>query len=141
LLCFGFGFWLCWQASRMKPNQAEDLLDEACEEVQVYESQHFGAKQVTQRSNQRWSVLLKAFSLTFLAEWGDRTQLATMMLAVRHPTLGVIVGSIVGHFICALIAVLGGRWVTGRISERWLTWMGGLLFIIFGVMSILAPVA
>jgi putative Ca2+/H+ antiporter (TMEM165/GDT1 family) len=134
VLCFGFGFLLCWQASRMTPSQAQQPLAEACEEVQVFESHHKESQQ-----HWPWLVMLEAFSLTFVAEWGDRTQFATMALALQQNPGGVILGGIVGHLICALIAVLGGRWAAGRISERLLTWIGGLLFIVFGTITLFAP--
>ncbi|MFM7323869.1 MAG: TMEM165/GDT1 family protein, partial [Nodosilinea sp.] len=83
------------------------------------------------------AVLVEAFTLTFVAEWGDRTQLATIALAAVHHPLGVILGGVVGHSLCAAIAVLSGKAVAGRISERWLTLSGGLLFILFGLLAVL----
>jgi putative Ca2+/H+ antiporter (TMEM165/GDT1 family) len=44
-------------------------------------------------------------------------------------------GAILGHAICALIAVIGGRVIAGRISEKQVTLIGGILFIIFGVVA------
>jgi putative Ca2+/H+ antiporter (TMEM165/GDT1 family) len=70
-----------------------------------------------------------------VAEWGDRTQLATIALAAVHHPLGVIVGAGLGHGVCAAIAVLSGKAVAGRISERWLTLSGGFLFILFGLLA------
>lgn len=63
-------------------------------------------------------VLLQAASLTFLAEWGDRSQLATVVLATREDALGVIVGGSLGHAICTGLAVIGGRMIAQKISVR-----------------------
>ena len=82
-----------------------------------------------------WAVLLEAFTLTFIAEWGDRTQLATIALAARYNPVGVVVGASLGHAICAAIAVIGGRIIAQRISERQLTFIGGCLFILFGIVA------
>ncbi|WP_310424175.1 TMEM165/GDT1 family protein [Chamaesiphon sp. VAR_48_metabat_135_sub] len=54
--------------------------------------------------------------LTFVAEWGDRNQFATITLAASKDSIGVMLGSIVGHTICALIAVIGSRAIA---STRW----------------------
>ncbi len=135
-LCFGFGGWLCWQAHRMTPDDEKVPLHEASEEVESFEDEHEGKRQQGVQRKTPWSIVLEAFMLTFLAEWGDRTQIATMALAMHGNPVGVIAGGIFGHTICALIAVVGGRWAAGRISERVITWIGGILFILFGAISI-----
>lgn len=63
-------------------------------------------------------VLLQAFTMTFLAEWGDRSQLTTIILAARDNVYGVIVGGILGHSVCTGLAVIGGRMIAQRISVR-----------------------
>lgn len=63
-------------------------------------------------------VLIQAFSMTFLAEWGDRSQLTTIILAARDNVGGVIVGGILGHSLCTGLAVIGGRMIAQRISVR-----------------------
>ena len=80
-------------------------------------------------------VWTQAFVMTFLAEWGDRTQISTIALAAVNDSLFVTLGAILGHFICTAIAVIGGRLVVGRISERVITGIGGFLFLIFGVTA------
>lgn len=45
----------------------------------------------------------------FLAEWGDRSQIATIVMAADSDPTGVVMGGIVGHALCTLVAVVGGR--------------------------------
>ncbi|WP_404789126.1 TMEM165/GDT1 family protein [Altericista sp. CCNU0014] len=137
-LCFGFGGWLCWQASRMTPADEQEPLQEASQDVKSFEAQdhHWGKRQQALKTNASWAIVLEAFILTFVAEWGDRTQLATVAIAMRGHPVGVIAGGIAGHAVCTSIAVVGGRWAAGRISERVITWIGGLLFILFGAIAI-----
>ncbi len=82
-------------------------------------------------------ILSKTFVMTFLAEWGDRTQIATASLAAKYDVIGVTAGAIVGHAICALIAVVGGKFIAGRLSERVVTAAGGVLFLIFAIVTLL----
>ncbi|XP_037087151.1 transmembrane protein 165-like isoform X2 [Pollicipes pollicipes] len=81
-------------------------------------------------------ILLEAFTLTFLAEWGDRSQIATILLAAREDAWGVTLGGCLGHALCTGLAVLGGRLISQRISARTVTLVGGVVFIIFAVSAL-----
>ncbi|XP_071442197.1 putative divalent cation/proton antiporter TMEM165 [Hetaerina americana] len=81
-------------------------------------------------------ILLQSFTLTFLAEWGDRSQLTTIILAAREDVIGVTIGGILGHAICTGMAVLGGRMIAQRISVRTVTLVGGIVFILFAVTAL-----
>ena len=52
--------------------------------------------------------------MTFLAEWGDRSQLATIILAARENVSAVVIAGILGHAFCTGLAVLGGRLIGKR---------------------------
>ncbi|XP_034115834.2 uncharacterized protein LOC117575656 isoform X1 [Drosophila albomicans] len=84
-------------------------------------------------------ILAQAFTMTFLAEWGDRSQLTTIILAASKDVYGVIVGGILGHCICTGLAVIGGRLVASKISVRTVTIVGGIVFIGFAVYAVLMP--
>lgn len=129
VLFIGFGLKLLYDASRMKGGGS--LADEQAEALEaVEECEQQLPAQVSARG-----IVAEAFALTFVAEWGDRTQFATITLAAAHSPLGVIAGATLGHAICAAIAVMCGKLIAGRISERWLTVAGGILFIVFGVVA------
>lgn len=81
-------------------------------------------------------VLLEAFTLTFLAEWGDRSQIATIGLAASADVVGVTLGGIVGHALCTGAAVLGGKHLASHIDERLVAIFGGVLFLVFGLHSL-----
>lgn len=80
-------------------------------------------------------ILVQAFTLTFIAEWGDRSQLATIALAAAKNPFGVCIGGILGHSICTGAAVLLGQKVSNMLSPRQVTFIGGILFIIFGALT------
>ncbi len=128
-LFLGFGFKLLWDASRMKGGGS--LADEQAEAMEAVDNGQGSVVALTSP----YSIVTKTFALTFVAEWGDRTQLATITLAAANHPLGVIGGATLGHAICAAIAVVCGKLIAGRISEQWLTTAGGLLFILFGIVT------
>ncbi|MBD2386314.1 TMEM165/GDT1 family protein [Cylindrospermum sp. FACHB-282] len=130
-LFIGFGIKLLYDASRMPGSAGNtEVIDEAKAAVEQAESQ-----QPKQKSD--WGIVLEAFVLTFMAEWGDRTQIATIALAASNNPIGVTLGAILGHALCAAIAVIGGKLIAGRISERQITFIGGCLFLIFGAIAII----
>jgi len=74
---------------------------------------------------------VQAFVMVFLAEWGDRSQIATIALAASEDTYFVTLGTVVGHLICTGLAVVGGRLLAKRISMRHVTLAGAVLFVLF----------
>ncbi len=81
-------------------------------------------------------VLSKTFGLVFLGEWGDRTQITTVLLAASHPPLGVALGALSGFGLCISLAVIAGRLVAGRISERATNLFAGTLFLLFAIAAL-----
>lgn len=78
---------------------------------------------------------MQAFTMTFVAEWGDRSQITTIILAARENLWGVILGGIIGHSICTGLGVIGGRIIAQKISVRTVTIVGGIVFLIFAITS------
>jgi len=122
-----FGIKLIYDAYQMPATATQHVVEEAEATIAAQ------AQKVLARSP--ISLWIQAFTMTFLAEWGDRTQISTIALAAANHPGAVTLGAILGHGICTLIAVISGRLIAGRISERMITGIGGLLFLIFGVTS------
>ncbi|TMW60300.1 hypothetical protein Poli38472_000342 [Pythium oligandrum] len=80
-------------------------------------------------------VFSQAFFMTFLAEWGDRSQIATVTLSATKDAFGVTLGAVLGHSMCTGIAVVGGKFLASRISERTVALVGGVLFLLFALHS------
>lgn len=79
-------------------------------------------------------VWVQVFAMTFLGEWGDRSQVATIAMAAGSDYWFVIIGAIVGHGICTLAAVIGGKLLATKISMRTVTICGAVSFLIFSVI-------
>jgi len=84
------------------------------------------------------SVLLQALSLTFLAEWGDKSQVSTIALSSAGSPVSVTFGGFAGHFCCTSLAVIGGHAFAEKISERVVVTVAGLLFMVFGILGVAA---
>jgi Ca2+/H+ antiporter, TMEM165/GDT1 family len=126
-----FGIKLLFDAYKMPPTQGVTCESDAEQEAIA------AVNDVNLRQSSIFGILSKTAVMTFLAEWGDRTQIATASLAAKYDAIGVTVGAIIGHAICAVIAVVGGQFIAGRLSERLVTAVGGLLFLIFAIVTAL----
>lgn len=146
LLFLGFGLWSLWDA--FKEGEAEELA-----EVEAQLDADMKANAGTTMENNKADlkkqrrpfltqffspIFLKAFSITFFGEWGDKSQLATIGLAADENPFGVVLGGIIGQALCTTAAVLGGKSLATQISEKIIGLSGGILFIVFGIQSFLA---
>jgi len=77
----------------------------------------------------------------FLAEMADKTQLATVALAVRFETLwAVVLGTTTGMLLADVPVVWIGDKLAGRIPLRTVRLVAASLFIAMGVLTLLGPV-
>jgi putative Ca2+/H+ antiporter (TMEM165/GDT1 family) len=80
-------------------------------------------------------LIASVFSLIFVAELGDKTQLATMALvASGKPRLAVFIGASLALLATTALGVVFGEAVTRVISPLWLKRIAGAGFIILGVL-------
>lgn len=145
-LFFFFGGRSLWDSWNSTGGESEEL-EEVEKEMQEKEAKKAGveAGRIKKYKNPFNSVarailspvFVETFVLTFLAEWGDRSQIATIGLAASIDIVGVTLGGIVGHSICTGAAVMGGKQMASHIQERTVLLVGGLLFIAFGVHAII----
>jgi putative Ca2+/H+ antiporter (TMEM165/GDT1 family) len=80
------------------------------------------------------------FSTVFVAELGDKTQLATLLYAsdASHPKMTVFAASAAALIATSGIAVLAGSFVSEQIDPKIVRWVAGLGFIAVGVWILLA---
>jgi len=130
LLFVGFGVKLLVDAQGMTTDEAEDEEKQAEKAINAAESQG-------PISSSR-AVIWEAFALVFVAELGDRTQLATIFLATApaFSFAGLLAGTLLGHAVVTLLAVGAGKWIGGRISEKLLYRLSGGLFLAFGLFAL-----
>lgn len=73
--------------------------------------------------------------LFFLAEMGDKTQLATVALAARYQdAISVTFGTTLGMMLTDGLAVFLGDRLAHKVQMHWIRWFAATLFMIFGVL-------
>jgi putative Ca2+/H+ antiporter (TMEM165/GDT1 family) len=82
-----------------------------------------------------WKVVSSTFAVVFLAELGDKTQLATMLLAGDQPGArwAVFLGSAAALVVASAIGVMAGAWIAYHVPERALKIVASLGFIVMGL--------
>lgn len=78
----------------------------------------------------------------FLAEMGDKTQIATVVLAARFDaTFWVITGSTIGMLLANIPVILAGRWLMERLPLATARIAASLLFVLLAVITVIAAVS
>lgn len=134
-----FGLKIFYNEFLFGDETSQDDMEEAAEALRASEQEF--AQTPNSRFLRCWAlytspVFVEAFILTFLAEWGDRSQIATIVLAAVRNPYAVCVGAVLGHAICTGMAVISGSMISNRVSSRTIGIFGGLLFFIFGIATI-----
>ena len=84
---------------------------------------------------ERRSAFATAASFSFLAEFGDKTQIAVIVLAATYDApISVFVGGSAGLALIAVSSVVIGAGLARLLSERWLRLISSVLFILAGAL-------
>ena len=82
-----------------------------------------------------WKVFFSTFGLVFLAELGDKTQLATMLLATQsNSPLVVFMGAAAALVLSSFFGVLAGSFIARFISPQYLQTGAGVGFVLMGIL-------
>tara|TARA_B100000614_G_C14261357_1_gene375220 strand:+ start:49 stop:363 length:315 start_codon:yes stop_codon:yes gene_type:complete len=80
------------------------------------------------------SIFITSFSTIFIAELGDKTQLATLMLSAESGRpLIVFIGSSIALLCSSIGGVLIGKWLSSRISKERLSFFTGILMTMISI--------
>jgi putative Ca2+/H+ antiporter (TMEM165/GDT1 family) len=85
-------------------------------------------------------LFLTVFTTIFIAELGDKTQLATLLYAsdASRPRLTVFAASASALAVSSALGVLGGSLLGAYVKPELIRWVAGLGFIAVGVWVLLA---
>ena len=82
-----------------------------------------------------WKIFLTSFGIMFLAEIGDKTQLAVISLAVRFRSPWVVfLGAGLAMLLATAIGIVVGTFLPSVLGERTVRAISGGLFILFGIL-------
>ena len=87
-----------------------------------------------------WKTFFTVFATIFVAELGDKTQLATLLYAsdIKTSKWLVFAGAALALVLTSFLAVVAGGFIGQHVSERTLRWVAGLGFIAVGVWTLVS---
>ncbi len=87
-----------------------------------------------------WKLVMTAFASVFVAELGDKTQIATMAMSGASPSalqrVAVFTGASAALILTSAIAVLLGEVVSRHLHPRWITGIAGVTFLVIGTLYV-----
>ena len=83
-------------------------------------------------------IFFAIFTTVFLAELGDKTQLATLLFASdkENSKLVVFFAAAAALILSTAVAVLVGQTLGKHINPKYFSWIAGIGFIIIGIWTI-----
>ncbi|QIZ76976.1 TMEM165/GDT1 family protein [Ferrimonas lipolytica] len=81
-------------------------------------------------------IILTTFSMIFLAELGDKTQLSVAAMATTHPTFAVWLGSSLALAFTTILGVLAGKHLLAKLDTARLNRASGLFFLVLAATLI-----
>ncbi|XP_074602803.1 GDT1-like protein sll0615 [Brevipalpus obovatus] len=133
-----FGIQMIIEAlSKSDSEEIKDpLVTEADEEKQT--KTHQTIQKIKKLFSRYFSLIfMESFALRFFAEWGDRSQIALILLAAQENIFGMLIGATIGHLICLSLAVIGGSMIARVVSPRSVNMVGGWVFICVAIFTTL----
>jgi len=85
-----------------------------------------------------YKILLTVFASVFIAELGDKTQLATMLFAADKEVgkWTVFLGASLALIVASGIGVLAGGFIAEHVGEKYLRYVAGIGFMAIGIWTL-----
>ena len=94
--------------------------------------------QATKTAKGAWAIFVLTTSLFFIAEMGDKTQIATIALGAKYDSvLSVTLGTTLGMMLANAPAVWLGKQFTKRLPIAWVHRIAATIFILLGMATLL----
>jgi len=83
-------------------------------------------------------LLVTVFGIVFLAELGDKTQLATLLFAAKSPgnLIAVFVGASAALIVASAVGVVAGGIISQYVNPKALSYVAGVGFLLVGAWTI-----
>lgn len=85
----------------------------------------------------RYGAIATVAIAFFIAEFGDKTQLATISLAAEYQNpISVLMGTTIGMLVADGVGIVVGVVLCKRIPQRKIKWFSAIIFVLFGLVGL-----
>lgn len=81
--------------------------------------------------------LVAGFLVVFVAEWGDKTQIAAALFSSRYDPWQVAAGTLSALFVITAAAAFLGQWIGHHVKPGMIQKSAALIFIVMGILTLL----
>ena len=123
-------------------NLHEIMLDEQEEQANAYKS-YTDTELIGQSPNQNQNTFANCcelFGLLCASELGDKSEITTIAIAAIYNLYGVLIGTMLAYFSTIVLAVLLGHILCKYLSEKSMSLIGGIIFLLFALQILLYKV-
>lgn len=92
---------------------------------------HQGESEKTESPKMK-SVFWLGFTMIAIAEWGDKTQMASGVFASQFHPMAVLAGTMGALTLLSGLSIAAGSWISQKIPAKTLHQIAGILFLILG---------
>ncbi len=78
------------------------------------------------------NAFIAGFVMIFLAEWGDKTQIAAALFATEYHPLLVLISTLAALAILSVMAVYLGKFIADKIDQKIISKIAGILLVLIG---------
>ena len=79
------------------------------------------------------NVFFSAFTMISLTEWGDKTQIASGLLATKYNALMVLLGTVTALAFLSIAAIWVGKYASNKIDKKVISRIAGIVFVLTGL--------
>ncbi len=94
-------------------------------------------KEESEKKTEVKNPFLASFLMILMAEWGDKTQIASALFATKYNSFSVFLGVIGALTILSTSAIYVGKFIAHKIKPTVTTKVAGTIFIVVGIISLL----
>lgn len=81
-----------------------------------------------------WNIFIGTFLTVFLAEMGDKTQLAALAISSQNKSTGsILVAVILALTLAGGLGVLAGKYLSTFVNPDWIRYGSGIMFVMIGL--------
>lgn len=92
------------------------------------------AQQLPTKKKSFWAVFGSTFFTIFLAEFGDKTQLSTLLMSAESQSPWIVfLGSAAALIMTSLLGVLLGQWLANRVAPKTIETLAGIILLLISI--------